>query len=156
MSCFGMLEYLTGLHAGRVGRGVGSAQLNEYALKYLPQPAYNDDVMYVLFEPFRHPVAHRGIASGVWVDQRPQTQGRRLTWKLFAGSHMRAVTIEASAGVLTRDPPWKCRYTHRVHIHIGRLWRDIRDSANKYRADLESDQGLLDNFFQCMQRMYPQ
>lgn len=154
MACCGMLEYLAGLNVGRVN-GLGRREVTAYATKYLPQPDYSADVIRVLYDAFRNAVAHRGIASGVWVDRHRATQGRRLTWKVFANATRPPLDVVAGEGVLKLDPPWPCQYTHRVHIRLGRLWRDIRNSANCYIADLVTSQDLQDKFFECMEELYP-
>jgi hypothetical protein len=152
-TCCGMMEYLAGLYVGRID-GLGKREITAYA-KYLPQPDYDAEAIRVLFDAFRNAVAHRGIASGVWVDQHRRMQGRRLTWKVSADTARPALDVVASQGVLVNDPPWPCPYTHRVHIHLGRLWRDIRDSISVYTADLIVNQRLQDNFMTCMRRLYP-
>lgn len=153
-SCCGMLEYLAGLYIGRID-GLGKRDITTYANKYLPQPDYDNDAVRVLFDAFRNAVSHRGIASGVWVDQHPATRGRRLTWKVLADAAHPALKVVASPGVIIYDSPWLCPYTHRVHIHLGRLWRDIQDSVDSYITDLTGSRRLQDNFMKCMKRLYP-
>jgi hypothetical protein len=148
-----MLEYVAGLYVGRID-GLGKREVNEYA-RYLPQPDYNAEAIRVLFDAFRNAVAHRGIASGVWVDPQPVTRRRRFTWKVLAGAARPALEVVASQGEIKYDSPWPCPYTHRVHIHLGRLWRDIRDSVESYLAELVTSQRLQDNFMRCMRQLYP-
>ncbi|KAF0167110.1 MAG: hypothetical protein FD157_272 [Rhodocyclaceae bacterium] len=152
-TCCGMLEYLAGLYAGRIN-GLGKREVAAYA-RYLPQPDYDDDAIRVLFDAFRNAVAHRGIASGVWVDKHPHMEGRRLTWKVLADTTRPALQIVASEGEIRYDSPWPCAYTHRVHIHLGRLWRDIRDSVDCYLAELVASEELQGKFMQCMKQLYP-
>lgn len=152
-TCCGMLEYLAGLYVGRIN-GLGKKEVTDYA-KYLPQPDYNAEAIRVLFDAFRNAVAHRGIASGVWVDPHPDMRGRRLTWKVLADAARPALELVASQGVIKYDSPWPCPYTHRVHIHLGRLWRDIRDSVDGYLAEFATSQPLQDNFDRCMKQLYP-
>jgi hypothetical protein len=154
MSCCGMLEYMTGLYIGRIN-GLGRREVTAHAIKYLPQPDYNADVIRILFDAFRNALAHRGIASGVWIDRHHATRGRRLTWKVFANATRPPIDVRLDEDVLTIDSPWPCRITHRVHIRLGRLWRDIRKSANGYIADLVASHDLLDKFFDCMEELYP-
>ena len=153
-ACCGMLEYLAGLSRGRVD-GLGWPDILAYAENYLPQPDYDRDAVRVLFHAFRNPVAHRGIASGVWVDQHPANRGRRLTWKIHAQAVRPALSVVERPGALVKDPPWPCRYTHRAHIYLRQLWRDIRDSADRYAADLVQSRTLQRRFYACMERLYP-
>ena len=83
-SCCGTLEYLTALYQGNTN-GIGWQQIAAFAERYLPQPAFDKETVRILFDAFRHPVAHRGIASGVWIDRNNGVgKGRRLTWKVSA------------------------------------------------------------------------
>ncbi len=152
-TCCGMLEYLAGLHVGRLD-GLGRREIDLYA-KFLPTPGYDSETIRVLFDAFRNAVAHRGIASGVWLDRSPQGRGRKLTWKVLADTRRPALEVVASEGVIRYDSPWPSPYTHRVHIHLGRLWRDIRDSVEGYIERLGASKELQDNFFACMKSLYP-
>lgn len=154
-TCCGTLEYLAGLYRGNL-RGLGAQHLAEWSGRYLRQPDYNDEAIRVLFDGFRHPVAHRGVASGVWIDRRPgPTNGDRLTWKLLAGSRRPALQVMPEAGQLQRDPPWACTYTHRLHIYLRSLAVDIRRGAAAYARDLEHDAQLQTHFMRCMEQLYP-
>ncbi len=60
--------------------------------------------------------------------------------------------------MLTKDPPWPCNFTHRVHIHLDRLWRDVRDSviaAGGYLEALSANPQVLRNFERAMEDLYP-
>lgn len=154
MNCCGMLEYLAGLYAGKIDK-LGRKDVATFANKYLPQPDYDAEVIRVLFDAFRNAVAHRGIASGVWVDLNPGMKGRRLTWKVMADTARPAIMVVASRSEIKFDSPWPCPYTHRVHIHLGRLWRDIRDSVDGYVDELITSKALQDKFMKCMEQLYP-
>jgi hypothetical protein len=155
-ACCGTLEYLAALYKGRVN-GLGWPDVSAWALQYLPQPDYAADPIRVLVEAFRNAVAHRGIATGVWVDQKPgENHGRRLTWKILANSTRPSIRVVAEKGTLKSDPPWPCPYTHRVHIHLKSLANDICKGAVAYAEDLSQDQKLTDKFFKCMHHLYPQ
>lgn len=154
-ACCGTLEYLTGLFQGKLNR-IGWQQIALFAERYLPQPDFNGEAVRVLFEVLRHSVAHRGIASGVWIDRNQGPgAGRRITWKISADAKRPACDIVAQAGILRKDPPWPCHYTHRVHIHLLALSIDIRKSASAYSEDLAHDVQLQKNFENCMRRLYP-
>lgn len=154
-ACFGTLEYLAGLYHGNL-RGIGAQHLGRWAQRYLPQPDYDDESIRILFDAFRHPVAHRGIASGVWIDHKPgPTHGNRLTWKVLADSRRPACRVVAEPSELKRDPPWPCRYTHRVHIHLGALAADISEGAIRYGQEVAAHDDLKAKFTRCMEQMYP-
>jgi len=154
-ACCGLIEYLAGLYRGNLN-GVGWREVATWAQQYLDPADYGDDLMRVFFLAFRHSVAHRGIASGIWIDRAPGPgQGRRITWKVTAARKRPPVQIVAENGVLDRDPPWRCPYTHRVHIHLASLKSDIRKAAKRYAADAGQDPQLLARFTACMRQLYP-
>lgn len=154
-SCCAIIEYLTALYCGSIN-GLGWRQVSNWAHRYLPQPDYDEDAVRVLVEAFRHPVAHRGIASGVWVDRNPELgHRRRLTWKVFANSRRPAIRVVSENGFLTKDPPWDCRYTHRVHIHLRAMKVDIQRAAKRYVREIASSKTLQNNFLACMRQLYP-
>lgn len=154
-ACCGTLEYLTALRRGNT-RGIGWQQVTTWAQEFMPQPEYSEEIVRVLFEAMRHPVAHRGIASGVWVDRNAGPgQGRRVTWKLFADSKRPACHLVAEEGKLLVDSPWPCAYSHRVHIHLKRLSLDIRTAAENYRRKLAASQILQASLIRCLRQLYP-
>jgi hypothetical protein len=147
-ACCGILEYLTALFRGNI-KGIGWQQIAEFAERYLRQPDFHRETVRVLFDAFRHPVAHRGIASGVWVDRNHGPEkGRRLTWKISADARRPACEVVSEVGELMMDPPWPCPYTHR-HIHLRSLWVDIRNAANLYCQEIAEDGQLQANFEAC-------
>ena len=66
-----------------------------------------------------------------------------------------ACEVVEETGELTRDPPWPCPYTHRVHIHLRGLSTDIRNAAAVYSKDIGKDEELRANFEACMRQLYP-
>lgn len=153
-ACCSLLEYLTGLYVGRL-EGLGRRDVSRYAEAFLPQPAYDAEIVRILVEAFRNRVNHRGIASGVWVDRRPGTGNRRLVWSIKASDASPAIVVEAHAGTIVKDSPWPCVYTHRVTIRLRRLADDVVDSAGRFTAALHEDAKLRERFMACMREMYP-
>jgi hypothetical protein len=153
-ACCGLLEYMTALHRGSI-HGIGWRQVSDWATAFLPQPDYDPDTVRVFFEAFRHSVAHRGIASGVWVERVQGKAPRRVTWKVHANSAKPSCHLKVESGELKRDSPWRCNYTHRMHIHLKRLQVDLRAAAKKYRDAVRTDAHLQDQFRSCMKQLYP-
>ncbi len=154
-ACCSTLEYFVALHRGNL-RPAGYQQVAVFAERYLPQPDFDFETIRVLFQAFRHPVAHRGITSGVWLDQQPGPGfDRRLVWAISAGTKRPACQVVAEPGTLTQDPPWPTTYTHRVHINLGALWRDISAGARLYSAEVTKSPELQRTFATCMKRLYP-
>ena len=126
-----------------------------WAKEYLPKLEYTEDTVRVLVEAFRHPIAHRGISSGVWVDKKPGPgHQRRITWKVFADSQRPAIKIVPEASILKKDPPWPCKITHRVRIHLMAM--DLQEGAKHYANDVSERQELQDTFLTAMRKLYPQ
>lgn len=154
-TCCGTLEYLAALYRGNI-RGIGWQQVATWADHFMPQPDYDSEVIRILFDAFRHSVAHRGIASGVWIDRNQgDGLGRRLTWKILADSRRPACELVPEKGFLRKDPPWPCEYSHRVHIHLKGLQVDIRKAAVLFSKRFLADNALLANFESCMRQLYP-
>jgi len=151
-SC-GFLEYMAALFSGHVN-GVGWQQVAAWTERFMPQPDYDRETTRVFFSAFRHSVAHRGIATGIWVD-RKMTPHNRITWKLLANSRRPACTLVAERGILLKDPPWPCKYTHRMHVHLKGLEVDLAMALRKYASAIVADPKLLENFSSCMRQLYP-
>lgn len=152
--CCGTLEYLGGLYAGRLG-GLGWRHVSAYAQAFLDQPDYGEDSIRVLFEAFRNSVNHRGIASGVWVDRHPNHGGRRVTWNVHSDTRRPALELRHVPGTIKHDSPWECPYTHRMQIRLGRLWRDIHGSVERYAAAVQEQPAHQRSFERCMRELYP-
>jgi hypothetical protein len=131
-ACCGLLEYMTSLSVGKF-KGIGWLQVADWTDKYLSQPDYPAEPTRILFNAFRHPVAHRGIATGVWVDQLSTSGGGpiRVVWRVSAGSKRPACQLLPESGAIVRDSPWECRYTHRMHIHLKALAADLAAGSAK-------------------------
>jgi hypothetical protein len=153
MACCGLLEYAACFYTGRKTFKGTTQDYQEYAREYLRD--YSSDAIRVLHRLFRNAVAHRSIASGVWVDDKEQ---RRIVWTIDETSDSPAIEIKEAPGCLKLDSPWPCKYTHRVHIHLGALWKDIKDSIERYANALEANGGngnLVKNFRNCLKTLYP-
>lgn len=155
MLCCATLDYLACLYSGRMRKGGADVpMLSSYAQSYLPQSAYDGDVIRVLRESLRHSIAHQGIAAGVWIDQHSLEKGRRISWHITTDNQEPGIRVIEESGQADRSP-WPCHFTHRSHVRLGALWRDIRDSATRYARDLESSQDLISKFSTCMKTLFP-
>lgn len=155
-ACCGLLEYLTAMYCGRKDN-IGPNDVARWAACYLPQPDYCDYSIHVLVKAFRNSVAHRGIASGVWIDPKPgQGYQRRLTWTVHEDDARPSIRIVEERRTLIKDPPWPCKYTHRVHVHLRSLADDLILGATKYADDVSGDRALQRTFQDCMRDLYPE
>lgn len=151
MACCATLEYLAGLSQGTVHKTLGHDKIAIYSATYM-DATYDADIVGVFWEAFRHKVAHHGISSGVWADR---SRNRRITWTIEEGVLAPALELVSHNGELAKDSPWPTRYTHRMKIRLGQLWRDISDSGHKYADNLGTSKNLLENFNICMRHLYP-
>lgn len=149
-TCCATLEYLTSLATGR-RNGPRVDQIAGFARDYMPQPDYNADVIAVLFEAFRHAVAHRGIVSGVMLHGK---SNRRIAWLLADGLSRPAIQITVDAGEDLRAP-WHCPHTHRAHIYLRRLASDIRAGGTSYANAVGANARLVQNFAKAMEWIFP-
>ena len=153
--CCGFIEYLTALHRGNPNK-IGWQQVANWTNAHLPQPEYDEYVTRILFDAFRNSVAHRGIASGIWIDQKKgPTKGDRLTWRVTASARRPAIEIITKSGTLKTNTPWPCRYTHIVRVHLKALRKDIRTAATAYAIKLEGNAALQAEFVKCMNHLFP-
>lgn len=151
-SC-GFLEYMAALFSGHVN-DVGWQHVAAWNERFMPQPDYDRETTRVFFSAFRHSVAHRGIATGIWVD-RKMTPPNRITWKLLANSRRPACTLVSERGTLAKDLPWPCKFTHRMHIHLKALELDLATALPRYASAIGTEPKLLENFTSCMRQLYP-
>jgi hypothetical protein len=154
-ACCGTLEYLSGLRNGNVLDPVGQQDIAAFARDFLPQPDFDREAIRILFKVFRHPIAHRGISSGVWVDPKPDMGSRRLTWKVLANSRKPACQVVKIDGVLKKDPPWDCPFTHRAEIHLDRFRIDLRYASERFIDAMRGSVRLQRKFRDCMEQLYP-
>ncbi len=154
-ACCATLEYAVALERGNL-TPAGWRQVAGFAARYMRQPDFSSETVRVLFRAFRHPIAHRAIASGIWIDQAPGLgHGRRIAWEVSAGTKRPACQLVEDHGILTKDPPWRTPYTHRFHIFLGALWRDISEGARAYAEAVSVSSKLQSRFLTCMQCLYP-
>jgi hypothetical protein len=153
--CCATLDYLANLYCGQIRWGVHPPSLKAYAATYLPQPDYSDEIIEVLIGGLRHSTAHRGIAGRVWPERRDKKlTGRRLSWKIYAGSSRPAIRVEPKTGE-TYPAPWPCHFTHRTHVYLASLAHDLRESGTKFSKELLLNRELVDKFTACMHDVFP-
>jgi hypothetical protein len=73
----------------------------------------------------------------------------------MADARRPACEIFPDSGIVERDSPWPCPYSHRVHIHLRSLWLEIRTAGHRYANSIGDDLALQQNFQKCMRQLYP-
>jgi hypothetical protein len=162
MTCIAFVEFLSGLYAGNLD-GPGLKQLKKYAVEFMPLE-YTADRLDVLYECFRHKVAHLALPCAVFdTDTKPRTfrdQPRRLiTWTVTAGRGKPPIEIakvKPAKQIEMAVTPWPVHYDHRATVYLCNLVFDIKNSVPKYLRRLEANKTARDHFRKCMVVWFPQ
>lgn len=147
-----------------VGGGQALNDLVNYAQTFMNPAHYDRLRLAILYEGFRHKIAHLGhpyvVFDTATSSKVPKPQ-RRVTWTVCAGN--RALPIELVPYSPPRKlqktrTPWPVAYDHRVKISIHRLKVDAVSSiygSSGYLARLETDRSARERFARCMIDYYP-
>lgn len=165
ITCVSLLELLSGLHAGKLWP-IGLKGIIEYTKKFMDANVYSTDRLAVLYEGFRHKIAHVTQPYGVFdtdtiANDKQQflIKGRRLiTWRVNATNRYPPIDIVLENGTLTKRSPWPVTYSHRCIVSIYRLKVDIPKSAlatGGYLENLKMDIKAQQNFESCMIKFFP-
>ena len=162
MSCISFADLLSGLYAGKL-EGHALKELRNYASKFLGAE-YTADRIDVLYECFRHKVAHLAQPYAVFDTQSKSKtfggQGRRLiTWTVRASGPRPPIQIVAQSApkqIVGAATPWPVQYDHRAFVSVRSLASDVEKSAQKYMRCLATDAAARENFKKCMVTYFPQ
>jgi hypothetical protein len=161
ITCIAFVEFLSGLYAGKLD-GDGHKNLKKYAIEFMPAD-YTADRIDVLYECFRHKVAHLALPYVVFdTASKPKTfrdQPRRLiTWLVTAGRGRPAIQIadvKPAKQIQSAVTPWPVHYDHIATVCLCNLAYDIKSSVAKYLRRLGADDTARDNFKKCMSVYFP-
>ena len=145
ISCISFADLLSGLYAGTLDKQ-GLNELKNYASKFTGAD-YTPDRIDVLYECFRHKVAHLSQPYVVFDTQtKPKTfQGqirRLITWTVRASGPRPPIQIvpqRPAKQILGQVTPWPVQYDHRALVSVRGLASDVEKSAKKYIRCLEAD-----------------
>ena len=162
MSCISFADLLSGLYAGKL-EGYALKELRNYTSKFLGAE-YTADRIDVLYECFRHKVAHLAQPYAVFDTQSKSKtfggQGRRLiTWTVRASGPRPPIQIVAQSApnqIVGAATPWLVQYDHRAFVSVRSLASDVEKSAQKYMRCLATDAAARENFKKCMVTYFPQ
>jgi hypothetical protein len=164
ITCIGFADLLSGLHAGKV-EGHGLDDLTKYAQRFMNATHYSPQNLAILYECFRHKVAHLNHPYMVF-DTRTKpkkfpNQQMRLTWTVCAARRSIPIEIVKYSVPMPLDAsrtPWKVEYDHRVKVSVRRFATDVAQSIygpNGYRQYLNKDSAARTHFERCMNDFYP-
>jgi len=165
MTCIAFADLLSGLYAGNL-KTHGLTDLQTYAARFMDAANYDSDRLKLLYEGFRHKVAHLGLPYAVFdTSTKPNTFGavsrRRLAWTVNASAQSPAihVTKYPKPRFLQRTlTPWPVSYDHRIRVSVRKLAADVVKSIygrSGYLYHLESDTVARQNFRSCLKDLYP-
>jgi hypothetical protein len=153
ITCIAFAELLSGLHAGNL-KGDGLKKLKDYASDFMDQTTYDADRLEILYEMFRHKVAH--LAQPYAVFKTEKGQPRRLTWTVEESGSKPAIEIVQETSRIERAvTPWPVRYDHRAVVRIESLASDIRESITRYLERFQTDKSACVRFRTCMEDFFP-
>jgi hypothetical protein len=154
ITCIAFAELLSGLHAGNL-KGDGLRKLKDYAADFMDSTIYDSDRLGILYEMFRHKVAHLAQPYAVFVQDQPK---RLITWTVEESGAKPAIEIVPETSpqqILRAVTPWPVYYDHRAYVRIESLASDIRESVPKYLKRLQTDKSACANFRKCMKHFFP-
>lgn len=166
MNCISLLELLSCLHAGEL-KGGSLRKIRLYAQDFLAdKPAYTGDALDILYEGFRHKIAHATQPYGSFdthsveakkhaLKERPR---RFVTWRVWAKTGLPAITMDEMLADPAPRSPWPIPCTHRCTVGLPTLAEDIVASAigeNGYLKSLHRNAKARAHFAACMREFFP-
>jgi hypothetical protein len=160
ITCIAFLDFLSGLYAGRL-EGHSLKELKDYVLKFMNPSEYTPDRLDVLYECFRHKIAHLALPYAVFDTNTKKAfrgQPRRLiTWTVRVSGTKPPITIfpVSPPKHLSRAvTPWAVSYDHRAVITVRSFASDIVKSIPKYLRHLRADTTARSHFKNCMKSYF--
>jgi len=171
MTSIGFLDFLSGLYAGTLERH-SLHELKAYAGKFMNASTYDTLRLEILYEMFRHKLAHLGYLPVVFdttktrqkkSNQLLRQRPRRITWSVYTSMRKQPIEIEdfTTPRYLKSKhyPAWRIPYDCRIYISLRRLQTDIIKSIygrrSGYLRALEGDSRLREHFATCMRYYFP-
>jgi hypothetical protein len=160
ITCIAFAELLSGLHAGNLDGGGGLKKLKDYASDFMDATIYDADRLEILYEMFRHKVAHLAQPYAVF-EAKPAFRGqprRLMTWTVEESGARPAIEIVRETSqmqILRAVTPWAVHYDHRAYVRIASLASDILESVPKYLERFQTDKSACVRFRDCMKLFFP-
>jgi len=161
--CISFADFLGGLHAGNI-ENHNFSDLWKYAKKFMNASNYDELRLAILYEGFRHKIAHLSDPYPVFdTATKPKIFGgphRRIAWTVYAGQRaipIKLVPYPEPIHLRKTWTPWPVSYDHRIEISLRSFANDIVKSVmgpSGYRRHLDSDSGAQRNFERAMQTFF--
>lgn len=156
ITCIAFADFLSGLYAGKLD-GHGLEELKKYVTKFMSVTDYTPDRLDILYECFRHKVAHVAQPYAVFdthSKKKLRNQRRRyITWTVQASRRkppIELVPTKRAKQILRAVTPWPVYYDHRVFVGLRSLAGDIQRTIPNYLRHLKSDERVRRHFKNCM------
>jgi hypothetical protein len=162
ITCIAFADLLSGLNAGTL-TNQKLPELKDYVSKFIDttKTVYTDDRLNVLYECFRHKVAHLAQPYAVFdTNTKSKTfpgPRRLITWTVHAKGPRPPIQIVrvGRTQILKAPTPWPVFYDHRVTVSVSGLASDIVKSIPKYLRRLKTDSAARQHFRDCMPSYFP-
>jgi hypothetical protein len=161
--CISFADFLGGLHAGNI-ESHSFRELWEYAKKFMNGANYDELRLAILYEGFRHKIAHLSDPYPVFdTATKPKVfrgPHRRIAWTVYAGQRtipIKLVPYPNRTFLKRTRTPWPVCYDHRIEISVRTLANDIVKSIggpSGYLWHLQSDSAAQKNFERAMQTFF--
>jgi hypothetical protein len=151
--CMAHLDLFSGLNRGQLGCGRKPIQI--FLDTYSDAPSYSLENVTILYEGFRHHIAHCGGPSV------PIAKfDKRMAWRLHdkrRGTHSALELVRESLPVKKnrRVYPWPIEMDHRFEICLRTLHKDILKAVRRYANALRDDALVRERFDRAIQAYFP-
>jgi hypothetical protein len=164
-TCISFLDFLSGLYAGTM-HGHGFKEFMIYTTTFLDPSKYGEEELEILYEGFRHKIAHLGHPYAVFdTDTSPRLVNKRkrrlVTWTVYAARRKNPLELkvyQAQQTVRKALAPWPVSYDCRLCISTRTLAEDIRRTIrgkHGFLYRLATEPALLSKFSNCLTSIYP-
>lgn len=163
MITIGFADLLAGLHAGTI-ENHGRRDLQRYFDHFMDRLLYPEDAIDVLYEGFRHKIAHLGHPYAVFdTKSKPKVfpSRKRYAWTVYASARPRPLALidyGAPQQAQKHPLPWPVSFDARIQVSVRSLSKDLAASVFKHKGyfrRLQSDPVSLARFMACMEEFYP-
>jgi len=165
ITCISFMDFLSGLYAGTM-RKHGFEHFLSFATAFMDSSKYRNEDMEILYEGFRHKIAHLGHPYFVFdTDTSTKLNGKRrrrlVTWTVYAARRAQPLEVVHYQTIQTPKKsisPWPVYFDSRLCISVRSFATDIAQTLRGPRGFIERLQGdasLRAKFTECMRALYP-
>jgi len=160
MLCCANLEFMGSLYGGSNKQNKKDRdKVNEFVQEFMDTTIYSKDVIYVLWEGFRHKLAHLAHPEYVYIHKE-----KRITWAVdekeiikHKGHNYQHMKIRKADGKIGKKilKPYDVQYSHIISISLPVFKSDIQCAMKAYLKKMKNDETMLPNFEKIMNEIFP-